>query len=104
MAYFGFQILMGIVEEPELRDYWSRDPRLRYAPISTRISRDRFEELTRYIHFVDNGTLPKRGEVGYHRLQKVQPVIDIVRKQCLEVYEPRKENSIDEAMIPFKGN
>ena len=59
MTYFGFQILMGIVEEPELRDYWSRNKRLHYAAISTRISRDRFEELTRYIHFVDNNTLPK---------------------------------------------
>ena len=55
--FLQFQILMGIVDEPELRDYWSRNPRLHYPAISTRISRDRFEELTRYIHFVDNDTL-----------------------------------------------
>ena len=103
-AYFGFQILMSIVKEPEIRDYWSRDPRLQYHSISSRISRERFEEVTRYLHFVDNSVLPSRSEHGYNRLQKIQPIIDVVRRQCLEFYEPRQENSVDEAMIPFKGS
>ena len=102
-AYFGFHILMGICQLLEIRDYWSRDQRLHYSPISDRISRDRFEEITRYLHFVDNSTLPNRGEPGYHRLQKVQPIIDAVKDQCLQVYKPKAQNSIDEAMIPFKG-
>ena len=102
-AYFGFQIIMGITKRPEIRDYWSRDPRLQCEPITSRISRDHFEEITRFLHFVDNSTLPTRGEEGYQRLQKIQPVIDLVRTQCLKVYEPRRENSVDEAMIPFKG-
>ena len=25
-AYFGFYILMGMVKEPKIRDYWSNDP------------------------------------------------------------------------------
>ena len=24
-AYFGFYILMGLVKEPEIRDYWAKD-------------------------------------------------------------------------------
>ena len=50
---------MGFVDKPELRDYWSRNPRLHYPAISTRISKDRFEEITRCIHFVHNDTLLK---------------------------------------------
>ena len=103
-AYFGFHVLMGICQLPEIRDYWSRDQRLHYSPISERITRDRFEEITRYLHFVDNSQLPSRGEEGYHRLQKVMPIIEIVKNQCLSVYKPGTQNSIDEAMIPFKGN
>ena len=45
-----------------------------FFPIADRITRDRFEEITRYLHFVDNDSLP-RGEEGYSRLQKVDPVI-----------------------------
>ena len=42
----GFMILMGINRLSEIRDYWCTNKALR-------ISRDRFEEITRYLHFVD---------------------------------------------------
>lgn len=102
-AFIGFKILMGINRLPHIYDYWSNSPLLHYFPIASRISRHRFMELSQYLHFVDNETLPKRGEEGYNRLGKIQPVIDEVRKMCLENYDPHRENSIDEAMIKFKG-
>ena len=74
-VYMGFQILMVINDLPEIRDYWLTDPKLRYSPIPDRITHDRFEEITRYLHFVDNDELPDRGEEGFSRLQKVDPVI-----------------------------
>ena len=75
-AYIGFCILMGIANLPALDDYWSTDPVLRYPAIAERISRDRFREISRYLHFVDNTSLPSRGSPGYDRLGKVRPVID----------------------------
>ena len=70
-AYVGFMILMGINHLPEIRDYWSVSEYFRYAPIAERISRDRFQEITRYLHFVDN-SLPAKGK-GFSRTQKVDP-------------------------------
>ena len=102
-AYMGFMILMGINKLPEIRDYWSVDPTFRYAPIADRITRDRFEEITRYLHFVDNDSLPSRGEEGFSRLQKVDPVIAALKNNFQAAYYPHCEVSIDEAMIPFKG-
>ena len=102
-AYLGFHVLMGINHLPEIHDYWSNDERLHYAPIASRISRHRFEEITRYLHFVDNTTLPARGEDGYRRLQKIQPMISAIRERCLSNHRHAAQNSIDEAMIPFKG-
>ena len=86
-AYFGFMILMGVNQLPKIRDYWSTNPMLHYAPIANRISRDRFEEITRFLHFVDNSTLPARGHPSYSRLQKVAPVVrklaeDFIYCQC----------------------
>ena len=75
-AYLGFCILMGIAHLPALDDYWSTDPTLHYSPIADRISRDRFQEISRYLHFIDNTTLPERGSPGHDRLGKVRPVID----------------------------
>ena len=33
-AFLGFSVLMGINHLPSLNDYWSRDPRLRYASVA----------------------------------------------------------------------
>ena len=102
-AYMGFTILMGINELPEIRDYWSLNEYLRYAPIANKISRNHFEEITRYLHFVDNTSLPSRGQEGYSRLQKVEPVIQAMKNNIKMAYYPHCQVSIDEAMIPYKG-
>ena len=102
-AYMGFMMLMGINQLLEIRDYWSVNPKLRYAPVVDRIACDRFEEITRYLHFVNNNSLPSRGEEGYSWLQKVDPVITALKKNFQSVCYPHCEVSIDEAMIPFKG-
>ena len=101
-AYLGFCILMGIVRQPEIRDYWSRNELLHYSPIANHISRHMFEEISRYLHFTDNATLPQRHEARFHCLQKVKGLVDQVRAHFAAVYYPRCI-SVDEAMVPFKG-
>ena len=86
---------MGINHLPSLDDYWFKDPHLWYAPVADRISRDRFSEVSRYLHFVDNKTLVPRGE-GFDRLGKVRPLIDHL---STKVYQPHCDVAIDEAMI-----
>ena len=103
LAYFGFMVVMGLNRLPEIRDYWARDEKLHNSFIASRITRNRFEEISRYLHFVDNDTLPLREEPGYHRLQKITPIINAMKERFVHVYNPHTQNSIDEAMIPFKG-
>ena len=45
-AYLGFMIVMGVNRLPEVRDYWSRDEKLHNTFIASRITRDRFEEIS----------------------------------------------------------
>ena len=103
MAYMGFMILMGIVKLPSISDYWKRNEIFHYEPIASRITRDRFFEIQRYLHFADNSNLADPGTDDYDRLGKIRPVIQMVNNELLTVYHPHKEVSIDEAMIPFKG-
>ena len=102
-AYFGFYILMGINHLPSIHDYWRVDPFVRFSPIADRITRNRFKEITRYLHFVDNTQLQKRGEPNYDRLGKIRPIMLICKQKFLSNYEPNCEQAIDEAMIPFQG-
>ena len=102
-AYMGFMLLMGIVHLPSIDDYWKNDAVYHYSPIAGRISCNRFRELHRYLHFVDNSTVVPPGSPEYDRLGKVRPIVETLAERVAAVYEPGKEVSIDEAMIPFKG-
>ena len=102
-AFMGFMILMGVVKLPSISDYWKRDEIFNYGPISSRITRDRFFEILRYLHFSDNSTLVAPGEDGYDKLGKIRPIIRMLNESLQALYYPHKDVSIDEAMIPFKG-
>ena len=67
-AYFGFCILMSINHLPAIEDYWRTDLFLHYSPVADRISCYRFREISRFLHFVGNTQLLKRGEDSYDRL------------------------------------
>ena len=102
-AFLGFSILMGINQLPAVKDYWKENEYLDYSPIADRIPQDRFLEISRYIHFVDNSTLQPRGSPGHDRLGKVRPIIDHLSTKFVEAYDPHKEVAVDEAMIKFQG-
>ena len=93
-AFLGFLILMAIIHLPSIGHYWKHDPFVHYSPIADRISRDRFRELSRYLHFVDNNTWDS---AEYDQLGKVQPIIDP------PLHEVNREVAVDEAMIKFQG-
>ena len=104
LAFIGFSTLMGINQLPALTDYWRRDGYFRYSPIADRIPRDRFLEIWKCLHFVDNTTaITDRTNPNYDRLWKVRPILDEIEQQCLTNYKPHRDQAIDEAMIKFKG-
>ena len=103
-AFIDFSILMGINRLPSVDDYWSRDPLLHYTPISNKIPRWRFREISRYLHFVNNEDLAPRGDPMHDRLGKVHPLIDHLSSKYSSLYDPSKDIAVDEAMIKFQGH
>ena len=71
--------------------------------ITDRISRDRFEEISRYLHFADNGSLFPLSSQQYDRLGKVRPLLDHLSYKFRAMYNPGENLSVDEAMIKFQG-
>jgi len=90
MAFVGLVIAMGIVSLPSLTDYWSMEPMHCHSWFRLVMPRDRFIQILRYIHVVDNNTALPRTDPRYDKLWKIRPLID-----CLG-------NSIDESMIGTK--
>ena len=61
-----------------------------------------FMQLLRAIHFNDNTTAIPHGDPGHDKAHKVHPVIQSIQEKCLSLYNPKRECSVDEAMVGFK--
>ena len=102
-AFFGFNMLMGINSLPTLHMYWENSSWYKSNLITDRISRDRFEEISRYLHFADNDSLFPLSSQQYDRLGKVRPLLDHLSHKFRAMYNPGENLSVDEAMIKFQG-
>ena len=97
-AYIGINILMGIAQLPEGRDYWSSDQLLHNDYVAKRFSRNRFEKLSRYLHISDP-TTPDATD----KLYKVRTFLNKLEDKFHTSYTPGPNVSVDEAMIQFDG-
>ena len=55
-VFMGLLMLMGIVQKPTLKSYFSKDGFLETPIFFQVMSRDRFELIMGFLHFVDNTT------------------------------------------------
>ena len=62
------------------------------------MTRDRFEEIQRHLHFVDNAVADKT-----NKLYKLQPILDYLNNRFQAMYRPERELCIDELMVLFRG-
>ena len=102
-AYFGICLVMGINNLPRLAMYWSSDPLIGNTGIQNIMTKNRFEELSQYLHFSNSETEPQRGEENFDRLYKVRSLLSGVLENSQNACKPSKNLSIDEGMIAFKG-
>ncbi|XP_003369242.1 hypothetical protein Tsp_04665 [Trichinella spiralis] len=97
----GMLTTMGVSEMPRYRMYWANQTRM--DTVANCMSRNRFETLLRFLHFNDNDkAVMDRSHLDYDRFYKIRPLIESMRKTCLE--ETLGElQSVDEHIIPYKG-
>lgn len=92
--FISIKVIMGIVSMPSYLDYWSS--KTRYPLVADVMSLKRYQEIRRYIHFVDNN------ETNSDPYFKIRPFVERIRQNCLKV-EEESRFSIDEMVIPYKG-
>ena len=99
--FVGILLLMGIVRMPRYRCYWNKT--LNYPTVSNTFSRDRFQQILKFIHFTNNDNLiTDPNSPIFDRFAKIRPFLDHLRTACLKII-PEVRHSIDEQIIPFKG-
>ena len=97
LHYFGCLILIGLFRQPPRKYAWNaQNGYLRNTPIS----KNRFEQITKYLHFRDRGPNAVVGESWWLKLGDVLPIL---RQKCQEYWDIGSHLTVDEIMISFDG-
>ncbi|XP_068082602.1 piggyBac transposable element-derived protein 4-like [Anabrus simplex] len=95
---FALYMLTGIVQKSTLRSYFSKSRLLSTPIFNSVISLDRFESITRFLHFTDNATKPLFQ--GPMKLFKISLVLDYLNNKFKSMYLPDQNIAIDESLSP----
>ncbi|CAH2005154.1 unnamed protein product [Acanthoscelides obtectus] len=68
--FIGVTIFMPVFDLHRTRSYWSNTSRI--AQIADIMSRERYEEIRRFIHFNNNDNMPDRNDKERNKLYKIQ--------------------------------
>ena len=101
-AWLSLYLDMGLVTKPSISSYWSTEAVLSSPFFPSVMSRTRFLQILRYLHFADNTLTPAPDSEGYNKLYKIQPFLDAVVARFQEVYTP-DDNLPWTTLIKFKG-
>ncbi|KAF2887050.1 hypothetical protein ILUMI_19123, partial [Ignelater luminosus] len=90
--------LDGYHSVPEQNYYWSIQPDLGVGIVSKTMSKNRYFDIKRYIHFADNENLMQDDEMS-----KIVPLYSFLNKNFLQFGMFHELLCIDEFMVPYYG-
>ena len=74
-AFFGLNIAMGIVKLPEVRMYWQQKWLTNVPAFSQVMPRNRFLQISCYLHVSDDAAIVPAGQPGYDKFHKNKAII-----------------------------
>ena len=90
---------MGMIKQPTIYSYWSKDPFYKNSFVPKIMCRNRFQLLLRFVHFEDNQG-PAAAE---DRLFKIRMLLEILETKFTKCRKPGETIAIDETMVPWRG-
>jgi len=99
-AVLGLFLLMGIVQKPSVRSYFFKSRVISTPVFADVISRQRFELICKFLHFIDIEGLPTYQ--GPLRLFKIYPVICHLNIKFQTLYLSNQNIAIDESLTLWK--
>jgi hypothetical protein len=95
---------MGLVEKPDLYDYWATHYLLQTPCFSKIISRNRFLQIMRYLHVSNDKPSIKSHQIPTNnRLLKIADLLNILNDLWRSNYILDKHIVIDESICGFQG-
>jgi hypothetical protein len=98
--FIAVLILMAMCLRGQIEEYWSKGI-LGMPGFRELMSKNRYLLLNKFLHFVDNDSILDRG--AQRKLAKIKPLLDFLNEKFRAVYSPRRELSLDESLLLWKG-
>ena len=99
-VYIAVAMLGEIHNKNVSRDNWSTDDLL-FTPIFGKVmSRDRYEEIGKYLHFVDNTVRPPAGD----KFWKIRNLFDLFNESFQREFSLDRTVSVDESLMLWRGH
>jgi hypothetical protein len=89
----------GYVHLPRQNMYWGRDFDLHLELPSMLMSKSRFKQIKKYLHFCNNDSI----DIQANRFAKIQPLIDNLNKVLIQFGIPYRTLGVDEQMVRYAG-
>ena len=99
-VFLALTLLMPHTPKHRVKDYWSMDTFVQTKIFRTCMSRDRYLQMSRFLHFTDNDDKEAR---RHDRLWKIRDLLELVRRKMIAFFRPFQKLVIDESLILFKG-
>lgn len=97
-AFLGILIFSGYHKLPRENMYWEKSPDCSTSIVSNTMSRNRYKEIKKYIHFNDNSQIEKDDKYF-----KVRPLYDILNNSLNQFGVMSQQLTIDERMVKYFG-
>ena len=97
-AFLAITMLTGLIDKNRIRDYWSTDSLLATPIFSQYFTRNRYQDILRYMHFANNENI-------FHtdRLGKIKPIVDQLKRKFASCMNPTQNLCVDESLVLWKG-
>jgi len=96
--FMGILLLSGYHTLPQTKHYWSKDADKGVPIVRESMSRNRFEEIKKYLHVSDNSNLDKNDKFA-----KLRPYFEELNRKFLQFGVFSQKLSVDEQMVPYFG-
>nr|CAI5841636.1 unnamed protein product [Callosobruchus analis] len=93
-VFFAILLISGYSKRPRKDMYWSMDSDLRNEAVARGMSRNKFRDILRNLHFVNNGQLPPGDKFA-----KVRPLIDHLNSSLNQLIDQLHEERFDSANV-----
>ena len=85
-VFIAILLISGSVDLPRRPMFWECSANVNKVAVSSMMSRNRFDEIMKYLHLADNTSLDLND-----KFSKVRPLLNKLNEQCLSNYLPNKQ-------------